>query len=55
MWIFFLKNGIAVKFWRMSKKLGFDIAAQLKMLGVWRLMGEGELGALWADGPNWII
>lgn len=31
--IFFLRNGIAVKFLRMSKKLSFNIAAQLKMLG----------------------
>lgn len=37
---YFLKNGIAVKFWRMSKKLGFDIAAQLKMLGKKDVCGD---------------
>lgn len=37
---YFLKNEIAVKFWRMSRKLGIDIDAQLKMLGKKEVWGD---------------
>lgn len=37
---YLLKHGITVKFWRICKKLGFDIAAQLKMLGKKEVCGD---------------
>lgn len=55
---YFLKNGIAVKFWKMSKKLGFSIAAQLKILGKKEVCGDNGGGGIRSmvligpDGPN---
>jgi len=37
---FFLKNGVAVKFWKTSKKWSFDIAAKLKMIGRKKVYGD---------------
>lgn len=39
---YFLENGMGVKFWRMSKKIGFDIVAQLKILGKKEMCGDEQ-------------
>lgn len=53
---FFLEKWNSSQIFEDEQKIKFQYCCPVEDAwekgGVWRLMGEGELGALWPDGPN---